>query len=271
MIFGRKKKQKLAEEDILDENELLEEDDLDDADETAVDPDQDDLTDEDAEADDVDEDDDAEDEDEDDTAEETELADHDLREDGPFDLSEVDLEADDIERMDFGSLILTPFENMQVQLQVDQATNQVQSALVMVDQSALEVALFAAPARTSMVKDITDDMTKQTVEAGGEVEITDGPFGPEIRRVLPVQGEDGQQAYHVSRTWFAQGPRWLLRGVLMGEAALAEGFEEGAGELLFEFFCNVVVSRGEDPMVPGDLIPMTLPDSITAAAETTAE
>ena len=261
MIFGRKKKQKLAEEDILDENELLEDEDLDETVETVEDDSDDDVEDDDS----IDED------DQDDEQGDEELADHDLREDGPFDLSEVDLEADDIERMNFGSLILTPFENMQIQLQVDQATNQVQSALVMVDQSALEVALFAAPARTSMVKDITDDMTRQTVEAGGEVEITDGPFGPEIRRVLPVQGEDGQQAYHVSRTWFAQGPRWLLRGVLMGEAALTEGFDEGAGELLFEFFCNVVVSRGDDPMVPGDLIAMTLPDNIAAAQETPAE
>ena len=275
MIFGRKKKQKLAEEDILDENEMLEDEDLDDAE---IDDDEDledeveDDTDEDADEDDADQDDAVEDDaDEGEDSEDEQLADNDLREDGPFDLTEVDLDADEIERMDFGSIILTPFENMQIQLQVDQATNQVQSALVMVEQSALEVALFAAPARTSMVKDITDDMTKQTVEAGGEVEITDGPFGPEIRRVLPIEAEDGQRAFHVSRTWFAQGPRWLLRGVLMGEAALSEGFEDGAGELLFEFFCNVVVRRGDDPMVPGDLIAMTLPDSIAAQQETESE
>ena len=151
---------------------------------------------------------------------------------------------------------------MQIQLQVDQATNQVQSALVMAEQSALEVALFAAPARTSMVRDITDDMTDSAVAAGGEVEISDGPFGPEIRRVIPVQGEDGEQAYHVSRTWFAQGPRWLLRGVLMGEAATEEGFDSPVAELLFEFFCNVVVRRGNEPMVPGDLIPMSLPEDL---------
>ncbi|MGA4668309.1 DUF3710 domain-containing protein [Propionibacteriaceae bacterium Y1923] len=249
---------------------MLDEDEVDPDDEDS--DDDSDEDDEDPEADESDDDDDdsAEDDDEEDEDDEEDLADHDLREDGPFDLDEVDLDADDIERLDFGSVILTPFENMQIQLQVDQSTNQVQSALVMYEQSALEVALFAAPARTSMVKEITEDMTTQTVAAGGEVEISDGPFGPEIRRVIPVQGEDGEQAYHVSRTWFAQGPRWLLRGVLMGEAALTEGFED-AGELLFEFFCNVVVRRGSDPMVPGDLIPMTLPDGIAPQAEPATE
>ena len=77
--------------------------------------------------------------------------------------------------------------------------------------------------------------------------------------MIPVEAE-GQQAYHVSRTWFAQGPRWLLRGVLMGEAALSEGFEDDTAELLFEFFCNAVVKRGDEPKVPGDLIPMSLPE-----------
>ena len=65
------------------------------------------------------------------------------REDGPFDIDEVDLDADDVERIDFGSLIVTPFENMQMQIQLDQTTGAVQSLLVVQGNSAIEVALFA--------------------------------------------------------------------------------------------------------------------------------
>ena len=288
MIFGRKKKQKLDEDELetnldnavedddldegddLDEDDLEHDDDLDDDDE--LDEDDDDLgeDDDDLDADDDedleedDEDDDLDDEDPEDDVQDV-MVDHDLREDGPFDITEVDLDADDIERLDFGCLVLTPFDNMQIQLQVDQATNSVQSALIMAEDSALEVALFAAPARTSMVQDVADDMVSATLAAEGEASVTEGPFGPEIRRVIPVEGPNGEEAYHVSRTWFAQGQRWLLRGVLMGEAGMAEDFS-GAGELLFEFFCNVVVRRGEEPMVPGDLIPMTLPEGLVDSA-----
>lgn len=271
MIFGRKKKQKLEEEDILDpaeldqedadldaEDELDEEDDLEESDDLEQPGEDEDPEDEDSEVE-------GSDDDDEDGESDVEV-DHDLREDGPFDIEEVDLDADEIERLDFGCVVLTPFDNMQIQLQVDQATQAVQSALVMSEQSALEVALFAAPARSSMVKDVADDMVASTTAVGGEAELGEGPFGPEIRRVIPVEGPDGEQAYHVSRTWFAQGPRWLLRGVLMGEAAMQEGFE-GAGELLFEFFCNVVVRRGEEPMVPGDLIPMTLPAELAQLDE----
>ena len=61
------------------------------------------------------------------------------REDGPFDIDEVDLDADDVERIDFGSLIVTPFENMQMQIQLDQTTGAVQSLLVVQGLSLIHI------------------------------------------------------------------------------------------------------------------------------------
>ena len=187
-----------------------------------------------------------------------ELDAQDWREDGPFDLEEVDLEADDIERLDFGALIMTPFDGMQLQLQIDEASQQVQAALVMHGQSALEVALFGAPASSSMAGEIRREMLEMTAQQGGEGQLADGPFGTEIRRVIPMQNDEGETMYHVSRTWFVHGPRWLLRGVLMGEAGMVEGVD-GPSEVLFEFFRNLVVRRDDSPRVPGDLIPMQMP------------
>ena len=55
-----------------------------------------------------------------------------------------------------------------------------------------------------------------------------------------------------------------LRGVVMGEAGQASGVD-GVSELLYEFFSNSVVRRDQQPRVPGDLIPMTLPSSMAAS------
>lgn len=185
------------------------------------------------------------------------------RPDGPFDLSEVDLDADEIERMDFGSLILTPFPNMQMQIQVDQESGAIQSLLVIQGNSALEVALFAAPSRQLMVDEVHHDMIEGTTSEGGEANVGPGPLGAELRRLVPVKGPDGQDGYHVSRTWLAQGPRWLLRGVLMGESALGEDLDP-TGQLLMEFFCNLVVRRDDSPRVPGDLIALQVPAELRA-------
>lgn len=187
-----------------------------------------------------------------------ELDAQDWREDGPFDIDEVDLSVDDVERIDFGGLVLTPFEGMQMQLQVEAETNALQAILIMHDQSGLELSLFAAPASSSLISDIRLQMIASTESAGGEVKLATGPFGTEIRRVLPMVNPEGKQVYHVSRTWFVQGPKWLLRGVVMGKAAMEEGISEST-ELLYETFCNLVVNRGKEAMAPGQLIPLKLP------------
>ncbi len=185
----------------------------------------------------------------------------DWREDGPFDISEVDLDADDIERLDFGSVILTPFEGMQMQLQVDQRTKKVQAVMVMAGASAIEIALFAAPAQTQLVPDIRNEMIAATQKAGGRVSLAEGPFGTEVRRILPMTDPKGNKVVHISRTWFVEGPRWMLRGVVMGEAGRASGVD-GVSELVYEFFSNTVVRRDPQPRVPGDLIAMTMPSSL---------
>lgn len=271
MIFGRFKR-KSAEADYeqpdadptTDDDEPVDEFDADDPIELDADADEDSDDDDDEDSDDDDEDD--SDDDGDDDLDEWELLDasRDWREDGPFDISEVDLEADDVERLDFGCVVLTPFEGMQMQLQVDQRTKKVQAALVMAGPSAIEVALFAAPAQTSMVAEIRDEMIAATEKAGGQVSLTEGPFGTEVRRIVPMTDPKGNRVFHVSRTWFAEGPKWLLRGVVMGEAAQASGID-GVSELVYEFFSNTVVRRDQQPRVPGDLITMTLPTSLAAS------
>lgn len=195
------------------------------------------------------------------TDEWSELDERDWREDGPFDISEVDLEADEVARLDLGSLILTPFEGMQLQLQVEESTQQINAILVTKEESGIEVALFAAPKASSMLADVRRDMVADTESSGGTANIAEGPYGAEIRRVLPVQGPNGEQLLHVSRTWFVEGPRWLLRGVLLGKAAQLTEFE-AEGLDLYEFFANIVVRRGNQPLAAGDLIPMTLPEGI---------
>ena len=197
----------------------------------------------------------------DDTDEWVALDAQDWRADGPFDISEVDLEADDVVRLDLGSVVLTPFEGMQLQLQVDEATQQVNAVLATKDDSGIEVALFAAPRSSSMLAEIRADMLNETQQAGGTATLAKGPFGTEIRRMLPVPGPNGEQLLHVSRTWFAQGPRWLLRGVVVGRAGQHPDLDGVALEL-YEFFANAVVRRGDQPLGAGDLIPMTLPEGI---------
>jgi hypothetical protein len=234
-----------------------------DAEEPAVEPGSDDLAAEEAETDDgdvVDEvEDDAVDADEagDESADED--GDEDVRADGPFDASEVDLAGDEVPRLELGVVTLTPFEGMSLQFQGDPQTGTVYSALVMFENSGLQLEVFAAPTAGGLAAELREDTIEEAQQAGGSAEVVRGPFGQEIKRVLPMEGPEGEQLFHVSRIWLVDGPRWLLRGTLMGQASLVEG-QDAPADVFVEFFRNIVVHRDDAPRVPGELLTLTLPE-----------
>lgn len=185
----------------------------------------------------------------------------DWREDGPFDASEVDLDADEVDRLDFGALIVTPSPEVGIQLRVDEDQTIVIAILATHEESGLEITLFAAPARTSMLPEVRKGISEGVAQAGGSVEVAEGPFGAELRQLLPVTGPEGESLLSPGRIWLVEGPGWLLRGTLMGRAALEQDLSGSAGVLL-EFFRNLVVTRDERPRVPGDLIRLTMPEGL---------
>lgn len=194
---------------------------------------------------------------------EPEADDTDWRADGPFDIDEVDLDRDTVTRFDLGSLILTPWEGMGLQLQMNEATQQVTSALAVWEDSGLQLTLFAAPTSGGLAAELREDLIEEAQQAGGSAAVESGPFGPEVRRVLPVDGPGQEQLFQESRNWFVEGPRWMLYGSLLGKAARLG--DEASAEPFIEFFRNVVVRRGEGAMVPGEVIGMELPQGATGS------
>ena len=49
---------------------------------------------------------------------------------------------------------------------------------------------------------------------------------------------------------------WLLRGVFLGAAAV----DDRAAEVFEDIFSACVVTRGNQPMAPGDMLPLRLPE-----------
>jgi hypothetical protein len=191
----------------------------------------------------------------------------DWRAHGPFDIDEVDLDADtedDPPRIDLGSMVLTGFPGAELRLQVAEETQQIVSAMLVTGDSALELGTYAAPRSGGLWAELRDEMIESATEAGGSAALVEGPFGVELRRLLPVSTPDGEQGYQPSRMWVVEGPRWLLRGIVYGQAALEDGVESPVAELLTAFR-HVVVRRGDEPMAPGELLPLHLPTGLTVS------
>lgn len=173
---------------------------------------------------------------------------------GPYDVSEVD---DEVERVDLGSLLITPEAEREVRLQVDEATQEVQSVLIAGPDGAVEVRAFAAPRHGDLWGDARPQIKAETAQRGGTATERDGRFGVELIMQQQVQLPDGTKAVQPSRIVGVNGPRWFLRATFLGKPAV-EPDDAGAWD---DTLASVVVNRGTHAMPPGDPLPLTLPPS----------
>jgi hypothetical protein len=184
---------------------------------------------------------------------------------GPYDSTEVDpelLEAED--RIDLGALVITGMPGMELRLQVDEQSNEVQAVLLVLEDSALELRAFAAPKTAGIWVDVRREIAAEATRMGGTASEAEGPFGTELVLVVPVEDpENGQIFSQTSRVIGIDGPRWLLRGTVLGRAAV----EPEAAPPMEESLRNVVVVRGSEPMAPREALALRLPDGAEPAAE----
>ncbi len=171
---------------------------------------------------------------------------------GPFDASEVD---DEVERLDLGSLLITPEEEREVRLQVDEATQAVQAVLIAGPDGAVEFRAFAAPRGGDLWSRARQQMAADAAQRGGTYTEREGRFGVELMLQQQVQTDDGTQTTQPSRVVGINGPRWFLRATFLGRPAMEPHDAEGWENTL----ASVVVNRGTAAMPPGDPLPLTLP------------
>ena len=184
-----------------------------------------------------------------------------LRANGPWDVSEVTVAEDDDRRVDLGSLLVTPREGLDVQLQVDEASGTVVAVLLAGEQGAVELRAFAAPRHGDVWEDLRRGVASEVARLGGTATESPGPYGTDLTVSLTVDVGEGQRAQQVSKVVGIPGPRWLLRATLFGRPAV-EYDESGDLEQALR---DVVVVRGGTPVPPGDALPLTMPPNARRA------
>jgi hypothetical protein len=172
---------------------------------------------------------------------------------GPYDESEVDVEERDC--IDLGSMLITPTGPMELQLQVDEASGEVMAAILVGEEGALELRAFAASRGGGAWDELRPRISAEMARMGGTADVREGSFGTELFCIVPIQTPDGEPATQASRIVAHEGPAWLLRATLMGQPAVDEEVV-GPWE---ETIRQVVVRRGRDAMPPGAPLTLTLP------------
>ena len=167
---------------------------------------------------------------------------------GPWDVEDENVPDYD-EYLDMGSYYLPFLNGIELRVKANRATQQVLGTTITYGSSSVEIEAFAAPKTLGLWDDVRADL----IEANKDAKEVEGVFGTEL--ALPVTVKGGRKV--LTRIVGVDGPRWMLRGIFSGKAATDPEGEEA--KALNQFFADIVVERGDDPLAPRDLIPMHPP------------
>lgn len=172
---------------------------------------------------------------------------------GPFDITEVPGIKPYI---DFGSIKLLPREGLNLRLEVSESNQQLVAVTLDYQGSVLQVQAFSAPKSGGLWQSVRTEIAQQLSAQSATVREVSGPLGVELH-VSPAAAQSNtlaQQALFLG----VDGPRWLLRGVVMGAAIT----DDAARDAMIQLFREVVVVRGELPMPPGQLLTLQIPPGL---------
>lgn len=171
---------------------------------------------------------------------------------GPYDEEDIDTKEGYV---DLGSILVAPRKGLALRLEVEERTKRVVAVTLDLNGSSLQLQAFAAPRSEGLWEEIRGQIGKSVGSQGGTVQELEGSFGTEIVAKLPAQTAQGTAGYRVARFIGVDGPRWFLRGVFGGDAAL----NRDKSNELEDLFRSVVVIRGDNPLPPRELLPLRLP------------
>jgi hypothetical protein len=182
--------------------------------------------------------------------------------DGPLDESEANPVRPYV---DLGGVKILPREGLHLRLEVEEETQRVVAVGLDYANSTLQVQPFAAPRSSGLWHEIREQIAEQVNRQGGRTTLRDGVFGPELVAEIPVATAPGATGEtRLARFVGVDGPRWFLRGVIAGDAAV----KPEAAALIEDLFRSIVVVRGSTPMPPRDLIPLRMPATPSDAPTT---
>lgn len=179
---------------------------------------------------------------------------------GPYDISEAPI--DGIGRVDLGAVQIPVLESMELHLENDESGDLV-SAVVVVGNAALRVSVIAAPRSGGYWDEMRPEIVTSVADVNGRLDEVDGTLGTELRGVVPGVDEQGNEGFQPIRLFGIEGPRWCLHGAMLGDAAV----NDEAARMFDAFLGLCVVSRGDEPMAPGHVVPLTIPAEMQEAAE----
>ena len=181
----------------------------------------------------------------------------DPRANGPWDEAEFSGERGDY--LDMGALLVKPISGVTVRMEVDQHTKVPRAVNLDFRDGSVQLQAFTAPKTAQLWDEVRAELVAGRRRDGGNPTVSQGPLGLQVDAKFPGTTPDGQKGYRLARFVGIDGPRWFLRAVFTGGAAMPGT----TAEVLDDAVRALVVVRGQDPHPPRDMLALTMPENAT--------
>lgn len=168
---------------------------------------------------------------------------------GPYDRSEA---PEGVQRLDLGSLHIPAVPGVEVRVQAD-PQGVVQQVVLVHGENALQLGVFAAPRSEGIWDEVRAEIRQSLFDDGVAAQEVSGEYGTELRARLRTP--DGITDL---RFIGVDGPRWMVRAVYQGAAAV----DPAAAGPLTECLDGLVVDRGQDAKPVREPLPLRLPREV---------
>ena len=170
---------------------------------------------------------------------------------GPYD--ERDEPADEVNRVDLGALRVPVVPGLDVRLDVNEQQQIIAVTLAGAD-GTMQLGVFAAPRNEGIWEDVRTEIAQSLSAQRGTPSTAKGPFGTEVTGKV----RDERNNLVPVRFMGVDGPRWFLRAMIAGSAAV----EHAKARPFEDVFRNVVVVRGNEPLPVREPVPLRLPSGV---------
>lgn len=177
-----------------------------------------------------------------------------VRAQGPFDISERSPEGQSA-YVNFGPLKVRGRVGFEVRVQADANSEHVNALLLVTQDAGLELRAFASSRSGGLWEDVRAELIAEVERLEGTYEVIEGQYGPELHLRIPATSKDGEPGFQPSRIVVVEGPRWMLRGTFLGQAAL----EPADDHILFQALREIIVDRGSEAMAMREPLHLDLP------------
>lgn len=172
---------------------------------------------------------------------------------GPLDVAQIDSRDG---YLDLGAVLVRSRPGLGVRLEVDERTQRPRAVALDLEGGSVQVQAFAAPRSEGLWDEVRRELVQSLRTSNGEPTVEEGPFGLQVVTRFPATASDGTRGFRLARFVGVDGPRWFVRAVFTGTAAVTAESAAALDEVVRE----LVVVRGDRPMPPRELLTLVVPE-----------